>query len=330
MKSFRKKTGLVLGCASLLVAGLLVLFALFSPRQPEKTIAPVPKPKPAAPVSVPAAPEKIDAQKIRLKILGRSTQNRPIESYIFGDGETLLVFAGGIHGGYEWNSVLLAYQLVDYLRMNPKAMPPNLTVAVMPVINPDGLYKITGKSGRFSIADVPDGSNSSGRLNANGVDLNRNFGCNWKADAVWQGNNVGAGAAPFSEPESVAIKNFVLENKPAAVIIWHSKSGTVYGSGCGKDMLGETADILNAYAKTAGYAAAPTFDQYAISGDASDWLASIGIPAITVELATHESIEWEKNLAGVQAIFKYFEKSGFKNQSLYFKRLVLESAINKR
>ena len=32
------------------------------------------------------------------------------------------------------------------------------------------------------------------------------------------------------------------------------------------------------------------------------WLASIGVPAITVELSSHESVDWDKNLAGVKAL----------------------------
>jgi hypothetical protein len=65
---------------------------------------------------------------------------------------------------------------------------------------------------------------------------------------------------------------------------------------------------MNTYAKAAGYPAVDTFDSYEITGDAEGWLASINIPAITVELKTHESVEWEKNLAGIKALFKYYQR----------------------
>ena len=64
---------------------------------------------------------------------------------------------------------------------------------------------------------------------------------------------------------------------------------------------------MNAYSRASGYPAVKSFDQYAITGDADGWLASIGIPAITVELKTHEIVEWEGNLAGIKALFKYYE-----------------------
>jgi hypothetical protein len=241
--------------------------------------------------------------------IGKSVQGRDILAYHFGSGDREILLVGGIHGGYAWNTALLGYQIMDYLKTNPSAIPANIKVTVIPVLNPDGLNKVIGITGPFKISDVSSSQDLkiTGRFNANNVDLNRNFDCGWLARGVWQSKTVSGGTAAFSEPESAAIKKFILEEKPAAVIFWHSKSGTVYGSSCGNGMLDETVDIMNAYAKAADYAAAPTFDQYTVSGDATDWLASIGIPAITVELKTHENIEWPQNLAGVQSLFKYYE-----------------------
>ncbi|MFN2135269.1 MAG: LysM peptidoglycan-binding domain-containing protein, partial [Candidatus Promineifilaceae bacterium] len=43
-------------------------------------------------------------------IIGKSAVcGIPIVSYQLGDGETPLILIGGIHGGYEWNTILLAY-----------------------------------------------------------------------------------------------------------------------------------------------------------------------------------------------------------------------------
>ena len=64
---------------------------------------------------------------------------------------------------------------------------------------------------------------------------------------------------------------------------------------------------MNAYSKASGYPAVKSFDAYAVTGDAEGWLASINIPAITVELQTHETIEWERNLSGIKALFEYYK-----------------------
>jgi predicted deacylase len=255
----------------------------------------------------PALPAKQKIQKYKTEIIGKSVEGRNIEAVTFGDGGTRLMFVGGMHGGYEYNSVLLAYKFIDYLKANPAVVPSGLSVTIVPSANPDGLYKVTGKVGRFSVADVSENTKEGlGRFNANDVDLNRNFDCKWKSKSMWKGNVVSAGTAPFSEPEAVAIRDFVLKYNPAAVVFWHSQANAVYSSECEGGILPETTDIMNAYSRAAGYTPVDSFDAYEITGDAEGWLASINVPAITVELKTHKTVEWEKNLSGAKALFEYY------------------------
>ncbi|MEX2340822.1 MAG: M14 family metallopeptidase, partial [Candidatus Paceibacterota bacterium] len=217
-------------------------------------------------------------------------------------------FVGGIHGGYEWNSTLLAYDMMELFEEDPDLIPKNIKVTIIPSANPDGLYEIIPKEGRITWNDVPGEASASGagRMNSNGVDLNRNFDCRWQPESTWRGNIVSAGTAAFSEPEAVAVRDFVLTEHPAAVIFWHSQANAVYASECHDGILPVTLDIMNAYASAASYGAVESFDHYPVTGDAEGWLASIGIPAITVELSTHETTDWVRNLAGVRAVIEYF------------------------
>ena len=82
----------------------------------------------------------------------------------------------------------------------------------------------------------------------------------------------------------------------------------MYASQCKDGILPKTLDIMNVYAKAAGYSAVKLFDAYVTTGAADDWLASIKIPAITVELKTHNTVEWEQNLSGIKALFEYYSK----------------------
>ena len=243
------------------------------------------------------------------EVVGKSVQGRNIDSYTFGKGKTQIAFVGGVHGGYEWNSVLLAYKFMDYLEQNKNTISENLSITVIPNANPDGVYKVVGKEGDFGITDVSTVKEiqESGRFNANNVDLNRNFDCKWKPEATWRSKKVSAGTKAFSEPESLAIKNFVEKNNPKAIIFWHSQANAVYASECLNGILPETRSIMNLYSKASGYKSVDSFDAYPVTGDAEGWLASIGIPAITVELSTHESIEWEKNLLGIKALLDYYK-----------------------
>lgn len=273
--------------AVLIIAAIIIGFILLRPKA-----EPVPV---VEPVSGPVR-----------SVIGTSVQGRQIEAYAYGSGTTHLAFVGGVHGGYEWNSVVLAYTFMDYLDANPQFVPSGTMVTVIPNANPDGVFSVVKKEGRFTIDDVPAGDASAGRFNANKVDLNRNFDCKWQPEGTWRGAKVSAGATAFSEPEAIAIRDFVLKNKPDAVIFWHSQANAVYASECTAGILPETLAIMNAYSKAAGYTAVSSFDAYPVTGDAEGWLASIGIPAITVELATHETVEWEKNLAGVKALLSTF------------------------
>ena len=90
------------------------------------------------------------------------------------------------------------------------------------------------------------------------------------------------------------------------MVFWHSQANAVYASECEDGILPETRAITKAYSRASGYPAMDSFDAYEVTGDAEGWLASIGIPAITVELKTHEAIEWEKNLAGIKALFAHY------------------------
>lgn len=117
-----------------------------------------------------------------------------------------------------------------------------------------------------------------------------------------------AGLTPFSEPEARAIRDLVLATPPAAAIFWHSAANTVYASECEEGILPVTLDIMDVYATAASYGQVEKFDAYPITGDVEGWLASINVPAITVELETHDSTDWERNLAGVLAVFNYYRE----------------------
>ncbi len=291
ISSLAKKIFLAVFGIVVIGGGITWLVLSSKPAPDQKSVSPVDSPS--------SAPLR--------QTIGTSVQGRSIDAYTYGNGATHLMFVGGMHGGYEWNSVLLAYEFMDYLGANPDLIPRDISVTIIPSANPDGVFKVIGKEGRFTATDVPISSDESpGRFNANKVDLNRNFDCNWKPKSMWKNKTVSAGTAAFSEPESRAIRDFVLVTHPAAAIFWHSQANAVYASECNNGILPATLDIMNAYARAAGYPAVKTFDSYAITGASEGWLASIKIPAITVELKTHETIEWSKNLAGFKAILQYY------------------------
>jgi predicted deacylase len=242
-------------------------------------------------------------------ILGKSVQSRDIDAYTFASPPAAtidpfpgtsapqkhIIFVGGIHGGYEWNSVELANNALVHLKKNPHLVQKNTSVTIIPNLNPDGFAKSKSEDGRF---------------NAHNVDLNRNFACKWQPTSTWKGKKVSGGTKEFSEPESAALRDYLTgllklyKPEDLSFVFWHSQAKAVYASACGDKPLSATLDLMRTYATAADYKAVASFDAYPVTGAAEDWLASLGIAAITVELSTHTDIQWEKNKKGAEAVLR--------------------------
>lgn len=251
-------------------------------------------------------PEELPKQTV----IGTSVENRKITAYHYGTGDKELLFIGGVHGGYSWNTALVAYELMNYLDKNPALIPENVRVTVIPVLNPDGLYKTVGVEGVFAKADVTKSLDETipGRFNAHTVDLNRNFDCDWKTTGTWQNKTVSGGSKAFSEPESQALREYVGAHEPSAVVVWYSAAGGVFSSRCHNEISAETLALTSVYADASKYPAYKDFDFYAITGDMVNWFAKNDIPAISVLLTTHDDIEWNKNKAGIDALLERYAR----------------------
>jgi predicted deacylase len=244
-------------------------------------------------------------------IIGYSVQQRPIVSYRLGTGPVSVVFIGGIHGGYEWNTIILAYEALDYLMDNLELIPDSVTVYIIPSANPDGQFLTTGKVGRFMASDV-SGDTFSGRFNANGVDLNRNWDCDWSSVAYWRQEQINSGPYPFSEPENLILREYLLAIDPAAVVFWHSAANAVFAAGC-SELYPPSRQLAQIYGRAANYPVRNEFTSYAITGDATNWLATRNIPAISVELINRFDTDWAQNRAGVLALLNFFDCCDFVN-----------------
>ena len=134
-----------------------------------------------------------------IRSIGRTVEGRDIPLHANCDLGTNPPLAGGtlLIGGTHGDEPATVRLLKDFLR---HAMWPQLTdfpAMVLPVANPDGVERGT-------------------RYNARGVDLNRNCGFNWRAEC-----GEPPGSAPWSEPESVALRDFILTQRPAKIVSLH-------------------------------------------------------------------------------------------------------------
>ncbi len=254
--------------------------------------------------------EQEEQSRPRREVIGQSAGGNDIIAYTYGTGDTEVLLLSGIHGGYAWNTSLLGYELRDWLGAIESELG-NVRVTIIPVINPDGLELVTGTVERFSPDQVSNDAAviTSGRFNNNVVDLNRNFDCEWQRTGTWQNRAVSGGAAPFSEPEAAAIRDYVRTYRPAAAVAYYTTANGVYASTCRNGILPETTALLNTYGTAANYPRFEEFDYYEITGDMVNWLAREGVPAISVLLSDKDSTDFSRNQAGLRAIIQLLNEN---------------------
>lgn len=132
-------------------------------------------------------------------IFGSTSTGLPIPAYRFGSAAapTVLVL-GGVHGD-EREGVEACLGLIKRWTDN---FPFRLRVTVVPALNVDGVLRAS-------------------RVNARGVDLNRNMATNdWSPEVATPRYN--PGPAPNSEPETLALVQWIEECKPVFVLSMHS------------------------------------------------------------------------------------------------------------
>ncbi len=125
-----------------------------------------------------------------------------------------VLLLGGIHGD-ELTAASIVFKWMEFLR-GPLAQ--SFEWKIVPVVNPDGLLATTPK-----------------RVNANGVDLNRNFPTpNWKQEAprYWTTKTRSdprrfPGHAPLSEPESRWLNEEMERYRPHVIVSVHAPYGVL-------------------------------------------------------------------------------------------------------
>lgn len=269
---------------------------------PTNTVAPTPSTAPtAAPEStLTIAPTETEESSTALVSpegefeIGRSAGNIPITAIRIGNGPKNIVLVGGLHAGFAPATVSLTVDIAQELQDNPELIPSNASVYVVTNANPDSIY---------------DPGQLRGRLNANGVDLNRNWDCRWQQDDTFRGELIEGvgGDEPFSEPETAALSEWLLELNPVAVIFWQARAnnGLVSAGGCEEDPQ-VSAPLAELYSDRSGY---PLDDferltQQPVNGDAVNWLDSQGIPAVSILLPDYLDEDVDNNLLAVTAIIK--------------------------
>jgi hypothetical protein len=254
-------------------------------RRPTITPWPTPSPGPSVtPMQMPPG---------NYRAIGYSVEGRPLEVYRFGSGPTHKLIVAGIHGGYEYNTVRLADELIAFLNDHPEVIPADTSLFILRNLNPDGSARALGVDGR---------------ANANNVDLNRNWPYNWKADwprdGCWIWRPITGGEFGGSEPEVKALAGYIESLKPVALISYHSAALGIFAGG--RPDFPPSIRLAEAVAEVSDYPWPPIDTGCDYTGNLTDWAANTrGIASIDIELTNHRDTDFAQNLRALQVFLAW-------------------------
>ena len=192
---------------------------------------------------------------------------KPEEGAVGSAPQTALrvLVIGAIHGD-ELSSASLALQWIRLASQAPAEMPQPVHWRFIPALNPDGLFNQPPR-----------------RVNASGVDLNRNFPTpNWERDAkiYWEKRTRKdprryPGPKPLSEPESRFLHEEMQRFKPHLIVSIHAPYGVLDFDGPAKEGFVPPSRLGRLY-----------LDQVGIFPGSLGNYGGIhkGIPVVTIEL----------------------------------------------
>lgn len=214
---------------------------------------------------------------LRYVELGRSVRGRSIVASLFGSGTKRVIVLGGIHGD-EQTSAILAKALAATLVREP--IPSSPTIIIVSEVNPDGLIDST-------------------RVNAAGVDINRNFpSSSWRSE--FPDANHYPGHEPASEPETRAVIDLIKRYPPDLLITLHAALGCMNWDGPGAETAAMMAEI-NGYplCESLGYETPGSLGTYAG--------VDMRIPTVTIELRASAAGDLvRENLPALRAVLAQF------------------------
>jgi predicted deacylase len=202
------------------------------------------------------------------------------------------MIVAGIHGGAEWNTSALAYELIVHLQKNMSMIPDDVSLFILPLLNPDGEAR----------NHSPDG-----RVNAHGVDLNRNWDANWRGawprSGCWSLGDSYGGPHPGSEPETQALMSYLLDHHIDALISYHSAGLGILPSG--EPPHPDSVRLARAIAAISPYPYPPVDTGCQYTGMLVDWALKQGIIGVDLELSTHYETDFETNLQVLSVLMNW-------------------------
>jgi len=256
---------------------------------------------------------------IRTEVIGYSVEGRDLLLIRLGRGDKKAVLAGAHHAREYITSTFLMETVDEYAQAyygsgdfggyDVRSLLDELTVYVVPMVNPDGVNLVQN-----GIEAVQDPQRVAGmrqmqsgydewKANINGVDLNRQYPCHWEekeSNTDVPSSEMYKGEAPATEPEVQAMMALCEANEFVLAASFHTKGEVIYWADSGTEQaIAADAAIAQTLADVTGYDLMPVSEDPATYGAGfENWFRQeYALPAFCIELtpATGDSAPHDDN-----------------------------------
>lgn len=251
---------------------------------------------------------------IEVGSIGKSVLGKELFFMKLGNGRKKVFYSGAIHAN-EWITTPVLLQFMEDLAeayvteqtfngVNVGRLLRRVSVYILPMLNPDGVDVVNGaieENVKRMVEQIarsyPNISYPSGwKANINGVDLNLQFPAGWEQARqikFSQGYTTPAprdyvGEGPLTEPESLAVYDFTLEQKFDLILAYHSQGEVIYWKYLDYEP-DRSLEIARYFGEVSGYMVEETPQASGYAGYKDWFIQEYNRPGYTIEVGIGEN-----------------------------------------
>ncbi|UTE77344.1 M14 family metallocarboxypeptidase [Rossellomorea sp. KS-H15a] len=271
-----------------------------------------------------------------LTTIGSSVDGRKLYALKLGKGSKEILIDGSTHAREHMTTNVVMSMLDHYAYsyktnqsfqgMNTRKILDETSIWFVPMVNPDGVtlvqkgYKSAKNPAEVLSINKFSTDFSSWKANIRGVDINRQFPADWENVLFNTGKPSPKnykGTAPFTEPEAVAMANFVNKHQFKATATYHSSGQILYWYFNQTVHYSRDFALATKIGQITGYTLVKPV--YQPSAAFQDWfIRQTGFPSFTVEISPY-IVEGEVPVS-------YFDQIWKKNKTIGL--VIADSAKN--
>ncbi len=263
---------------------------------------------------------------LNVSTIGTSVLGRRLQCIKFGNGRKEVFYCGATHAN-EWITAPLLMKFLENLSksyvnnlnifgVNSRELYDNVSLYIVPMVNPDGVDLVTGLLSESSWAYInakqissnfPDIPFPSGwKANIEGIDLNLQFPAGWEQAReikYSQGFNKPAprdfvGYGPLTAPEAVSLYNFTLRHNFDLMITYHTQGRVIYYK-YQDQTPPNSQEIAETFSEISGYSLENVPENSSFAGYKDWFILYYNKPGFTIEVGVGENPIPVSQFAGI-------------------------------